>query len=173
MLGPSAPVLLIVGARDFGFSDTRKLISELKLDGRVRILEDVSDSELPAFYRHAACFVYPSWAEGFGMPVVEAFSSGIPVICSDTTALSEIASGAAITIAPNNADGLADAIRHCLNDENRRFALTREGLRRAATFDWDQSASLLRKKYSELVCRNWPHLPDAPKEGVGTGVKES
>lgn len=168
-LGPSAPILVIVGARDFGFRDTPRLISELKLTERLRILEDVGDSELPALYRHACCFVYPSWAEGFGMPVLEAFSSGIPVVCSNTTALAEIARGAALTVPPDSQEALCGAIRQCLRDE--MSIVTQRALLRAEMFDWDQSALLLRDTYRELLSRDSTSMPLA-QEGQDACLDE-
>lgn len=150
-LGRSAPPLVIVGARDFAFEGIPKLISELGVSDRVRIFEDISDAELPALYRHASCFVYPSWAEGFGMPVLEAFSSGVPVVCSNTTALPEVATGAALTISPGDTLALSNAIRVCLQDKNTVLSLTKQALRRAREFNWDQSALQLLQKYRELV----------------------
>jgi glycosyltransferase involved in cell wall biosynthesis len=171
MLGSSAPVLVIVGARDFGYGDIPRLISELRLAGRVRILENVGDAELPALYRHARCFVYPSWAEGFGMPVIEAFSSGIPVVCSNTTGLAEIAQGAALSVSPDSAEALCDAIRQCLRGET--VLQTQQALRRAKMFDWDRSALLLREKYRELLGGSTNVLlPQEGKDGCSDEGRE-
>ena len=74
--------LVIVGQPDFKFDEVYQVIQDLNLESRVHILSDVKDDELPAFYRHAKLFVYPSWAEGFGMPPLEAMASGVPVISS-------------------------------------------------------------------------------------------
>jgi glycosyltransferase involved in cell wall biosynthesis len=139
-----APPLVIIGQRDFSYDGVFRLIAELGLAGRVRILEDVDDDALPVLLRHARLMAYPSQGEGFGMPVLEALASGIPVITSNTTSLPEIAGDAGWLIAPDDVDGLEQALRECLGESPaaRRERAAR-GLAHSARFTWAESASSL------------------------------
>lgn len=137
------PLLVIVGQRDFRFDEVFSLIETLGLKNKVRILDDVSTEELGALYRHCSLFVYPSVAEGFGMPVMEAFASGVPVITSDSTALTEIATGAALLAAPNDVDSLERAMRHLLEDPELRLSIAAAGLTRSRAYAWKDSAQAL------------------------------
>ena len=137
------PPLVIVGQRDFHFNQVFSLIASLNLHQKVKILDDVEAEELGALYRHCTLFLYPSVAEGFGMPVMEAFASGCAVITSDSTALTEIANGAALLVPPNDVDSLEGAIRQLLNYPDQRLSLSDAGVVRARQYSWDASAQAL------------------------------
>ncbi len=111
---PRAP-LVIVGKRDFGFNAFLERLRQLGLADDVRVLEDVDDQMLPTLYRNARLFIYASMAEGFGMPVLEAMASGIPVITSNTTSLPEVAGlppdDAALLCDPADAGSICAALR--------------------------------------------------------------
>jgi glycosyltransferase involved in cell wall biosynthesis len=102
----------------------------------VRFLGYCPRTELPALYRHAACLVFPSLFEGFGMPVLEAMACGCPVACSNTTSLPEIAGDSAVLIDPLDHEGLADALAGLLRSPDLRGELAARGLRQAARFSW-------------------------------------
>ena len=137
------PPLLIVGQRDFEHDEAFAEVTALGLQDEVRFLEHVEDAELPALVRHARVFVYPSFAEGFGMPVLEAMASGVAVVTSDTTALAEIAGGAALTADPHDPKAIAGAIEQLLFDGALRRRLSAQGLDVAARHRWDTSAKAL------------------------------
>jgi glycosyltransferase involved in cell wall biosynthesis len=139
-LNQDSPPLVIVGQNHFRYTDVADTIHKLSLKGRVIVLNDVGDEELPALYRHARLFVYPSWAEGFGMPILEAMASGVPVICSDTTALPEIAGEAACLIPPGNSQRLSEALHGLLADIEQRKVLIDKGLTQARRFSWQTAA---------------------------------
>ena len=141
------PPLLIVGQRDFEHDDAFAEVAALGLQEQVRFLERVSDAELPALVRHARVFVYPSFAEGFGMPVLEAMASGVAVVTSNTTALAEVAEGAALTVDPNDPKAIAGAIERLLFDGALRRRLSAAGLEIAAKHRWDTSAKALLAAY--------------------------
>jgi glycosyltransferase involved in cell wall biosynthesis len=109
------------------------------LHQRVRFLGYRRDSEMPALYRGAACLLFPSLFEGFGLPVLEAMASGCPVVCSNTTSLPEIAGDAALLVDPNDADAVAAATHRLLTDGDLRRDLVERGLQRASDFSWERS----------------------------------
>lgn len=136
--------LIIVGQRDFAYAAVFERIRSLRLDGRVRILEDVDDESLPVVLRHARVMAYPSLAEGFGMPVLEAMASGVPVVTSNTTSLPEIAGAAAWLIDPTDVEALAEVLGRALAEPSAdRAARVARGLRQAARFTWATAAANL------------------------------
>jgi glycosyltransferase involved in cell wall biosynthesis len=141
------PRLAIVGQRHFGYDEALNLIHTLQLESDVVVLEEISDGWLPAVYRNAKAFVYCSWAEGFGMPVLEAMASGIPVISSETTALPEICTDAALLVRPENIEQISNAISELDQGAGVRENLVRRGLGRVKDFDWKSSADIVRKVY--------------------------
>ncbi len=141
------PPLLIVGQRDFEHDEAFAEVTALGLQDEVKFLERVSDAELPALIRHARVFVYPSFAEGFGMPVLEAMASGVAVVTSNTTALAEVTEGAALTADPSDPKAIAGAIEQLLFDGALRRRLCAAGLAVAAKHRWDTSAKALLSAY--------------------------
>jgi glycosyltransferase involved in cell wall biosynthesis len=158
-LNKPRPKLVIVGQRDFRNSRVYEFIREHRLEEDVSILEHVTDESLPALYNSALAFVFPSWAEGFGLPVLEAMASGIPVITSDNTALTEVASGAAILVQPDDSDSIARAMECVIANDKMREDLVEKGLERARKFTWDAPASRLLASYRELF--GMPEIPMA------------
>ena len=109
--------------------------------GRVRWLDYVDANDLRALYQGAAGFVFPSLYEGFGLPVLEAFASGVPVITSTTTSLPEVAGDAALLVEPTDVDAIAGAMASILEDSVLAGRLRTAGLARARTFTWARCAS--------------------------------
>jgi glycosyltransferase involved in cell wall biosynthesis len=146
-LSSPRPRLVIAGQPHFGYQEIFDLRQALRLTEDVAILENISDAELPAFYRNAKAFIFCSWAEGFGMPVLEAMASGVPVICSKTTALTEICADAALLISPENVEQFSEAILELNQDLEARQYLARRGLSRAQEFAWESSSEIVRNVY--------------------------
>jgi glycosyltransferase involved in cell wall biosynthesis len=166
-LRADAPPLVIVGQRDFGYAPLFEAIRRLGLQGRVHLFETVSDADLPALMRHAQAFVFPAFAEGFGMPVLEALASGVPVITSNTTSLPEVAGDAALLVAPNAASDLTDAMQRVLGNADLRSRMVHAGLLQAQKFSWDASADVLLAAVRAFFAA----ASVAPVEGVrGHGV---
>jgi glycosyltransferase involved in cell wall biosynthesis len=111
----------------------------------------VSDSDLSRLYSATSCFLYPSQAEGFGLPVAEALACGAPVVTSDRTSLPEVAGGASLLVDPGNADSIADAVQRVLEDEELRGDLRRRALARAHAFSWERCAQLTSRVYRVLA----------------------
>ena len=143
LLPEPRPPLAIVGQRDFEHDEVFAEVAALGLQDGVKFLEKVGDDTLPALVRHARVFAYPSFAEGFGMPVLEAMASGVAVVTSDTTALAELAAGAALAADPHDPKAIAAAIERLLVDDELRRKLVAAGLAVAATHRWDGAAKAL------------------------------
>lgn len=110
---------------------------------RVRITGFVADEDLPALYRQAALFVFPSLYEGFGLPVLEAMACGTPVVCSDVSSLPEVAGDAAVLVPPHDVEALAAGMERVLSDAHLRHEMIARGKARAAMFTWERAAEQL------------------------------
>jgi glycosyltransferase involved in cell wall biosynthesis len=150
-LGPDAPPLAVVGQRHFGYARALALVDELGLGGRVRFLEQVEDEALPALYRHARVFVFPSWAEGFGLPPLAAMASGVPVIVARGSALSEVTEGAGLLVDPGDPAAIAAALARVLADPALAADLARRGRARALEFDWRAEGRRAAEVYARLL----------------------
>jgi len=108
---------------------------------RVRLCGWVSDADLEGLYAAARCLVFPSMAEGFGLPVLEAMVRGVPVATSNVSALPEVAGDAALLFDPESVDAIADAAQRLLEDNALRADLARRGREQAARFSWEACAA--------------------------------
>jgi len=142
--------LVIVGKKGWLYQGFFKRLRELGLEGEVVFPGFVPDEDLPALYRAAELFVFPSLYEGFGLPPLEAMACGTPVVTSDVSSLPEIVGDAAITIDPHNAQELAGAILHILGDPGLRVRLQNKGLARAKMFSWEDTAKRTLQIYEEV-----------------------
>lgn len=132
--------LLIAGKRGWGGDDLRARARALGIAGRVRFVGFVDEAEKAALLRGARAVVVPSLYEGFGLPVLEAQSAGVPVACSNTSALPEAAGDGALQFNPLDVDDMAAAIRRVMSDEPLRVRLVEAGRRNLMRFDWARSA---------------------------------
>lgn len=145
---PPGMRLLIAGGRGWLYEEV--LAEADRHAGRVRVLGFVEDEDLPALYRGASLFVFPSLYEGFGLPVLEALACGVPVVCSNASSLPEVAGDAALLVAPEDEDGLAEGLLRALTDEPLRQEMIARGLRQAARFTWEQAARQLLAAFDRL-----------------------
>lgn len=134
----SAYSLVIAGGAWHGRS-----LDQLKLNERIQVLGQVSDSELMALYRSAALFVFASEYEGFGFTVLEAMTSKVPVISSNSSSLVEVADDAAILFDAKDASSLSEKMTEVLADKNLRKSLVERGVAQAERFSWKESAEKL------------------------------
>ncbi len=111
----------------------------------MRALGYVDDEDLPGLYAGAVALTMPSLYEGFGLPVLEAMASGIPVVAADRTALPETCGDAALLIDPDDGEGMADALLQAAGDAGTRERLVKAGLERAAHFSWQRTARADRR----------------------------
>lgn len=103
----------------------------------------VSDPELRALYEHAACFVYPSLYEGFGLPPLEAMICGCPVVVARAGSLPEVCGDAVLYCDPKNPNEIAQQIRLLLDDPAQRAEFQKRGVARARDFTWERASTAL------------------------------
>lgn len=148
--------LVIVGdiAGDSFFSAHRSLravVAASGLERAVHFVGYVPDDELLPYYRRATALVLPSFAEGFGLPAVEALACGTPVVASTGGALPEVVGNAGLFFDPQDAAGLDWALRRVLTDPGLRADLARRGPARAARFSWERTARLTLAACDEVA----------------------
>jgi glycosyltransferase involved in cell wall biosynthesis len=149
-LPADAPKLVIVGQKDFGFDEIFQVSQECRLGNRLQILENVSDEMLGPLYRNARAMVYPSLAEGFGMPILEAMASHVPVLTSHGTALSEIGGDAALLVDPTSENEIVSGLTRLLYDDDLLRELRAKSAARAREFRWEASAAGVASAYRTL-----------------------
>jgi glycosyltransferase involved in cell wall biosynthesis len=151
---PDLP-LLIAGPEGWGELNVAQVAAEAGLaPDRVRTTGFVSDSDLALLLDRASLFVYPSLAEGFGLPVIEAMNFGTPVIHSDAPALLEVTAGAAVSVERDDAAGyperIAAAITRVLGDTDLYERLSVGGYDRSRAFSWRDSAEKVWQLHADL-----------------------
>jgi glycosyltransferase involved in cell wall biosynthesis len=119
-------------------TDVAQIVEGLELDKQVVILDYVPQADLPALYKKALLFVYPSLYEGFGLPVLEAMNQGTPVITSKTSSLPEVGSDAVLYCDPKSVDDLAMVMKNVLMNDHLQASLSLKGRERAKHFSWER-----------------------------------
>jgi glycosyltransferase involved in cell wall biosynthesis len=137
--------LVLVGGRGWRSAELERTLEAV--GDRVRICGFVTDEELAQLYAGAACFAFPSLAEGFGLPVLEAMASGVPVVSGDRTSLPEVVGDAGLLVDPADEDALADALARLLEDRELAAELARRGLERSRGFSWEACAAATAEAY--------------------------
>jgi glycosyltransferase involved in cell wall biosynthesis len=113
---------------------------QLQQSRRIKMLGYVNDRELKSLYRHAACFVFPSFYEGFGLPPLEAMACGCPVIAAHTSSLPEVCGDACLYCDPDSPEDVARQIHALMADDARREGLGLRGADRSRMFGWERCA---------------------------------
>ena len=139
--------LLLVGSKYKHFNTD---FSEFEMNEKVDFLGYVSDTELAALYKNADVFIYPSLYEGFGIPPLEAMSSGCPVIVADIASLRETCGNAAIYVNPYNVSDMSEAIRKLAYNEVLRNELIQLGKQNCLRFSWQTSAKKVLDTLDEI-----------------------
>ncbi len=126
-------------------------VRETGMQDRVVFTGFIPDAELDFLMQRALFLVYPSFYEGFGIPVLEAMQVGVPVITSSTTAMPEVAGDAALLVDPHDISAISEAMARLLKDEEFRQALVEKGKQRARGYTWEKTARQYLELYSEVV----------------------
>lgn len=143
--------LVLAGGVGWGdeAAQLRRDVDALGLSQRVIFAGYISDLEKTALMRTAHLYVFPSLYEGFGFPVLEAQSAGVPVACSNTSSLPEVAGDAALLFDPTNVDSIADAIAQTLSDDSLRARLLTAGHANLTRFSWSTCAATILDAITE------------------------
>jgi glycosyltransferase involved in cell wall biosynthesis len=145
------PQLVLAGKRAWLDRETMRAAERNSGDRDIVFTGYVPDRELPALYSGAICFVYPSYFEGFGLPVVEAMQCGVPVVAGNRTSLPEIVGDAGALVDPFNEAELAAAIARVVDNPNYRAQLCVKGLKRADSFSWTTTARMTLQVYEQAA----------------------
>jgi glycosyltransferase involved in cell wall biosynthesis len=143
---------LALAGKDTWFADrVREAARDSGVADRIHFFGFVTDDDLLRLYNASDLFVFPSFYEGFGLPALEAMACGRAVVCSSASALPEVVDGAAILADPNSVDEIARAMADLLLDAEMRTRMERLGLRRAALFNWQNTAQRTLEVYYEVM----------------------
>lgn len=145
--------LVIVGKQGWLFDSIIADAARLGVRTRVIFPGFADDEDLPALYRTAELFVFPSLYEGFGLPPLEAMACGTPVVTSSISSLPEVVGDAALTVDPTDVEALANAMSRLLQETQLRQQMIERGLARAAGFTWLRAASQLKQIYQQIGAR--------------------
>jgi len=137
--------LVLAGASGWGNSELHKNIKTLVKQGKIFDIGYILDDILPVIYSGASAFVYVSHYEGFGLPVLEAMASGVPVITSKMTSMSEITGNAALLVDPNDQQDITGAMKMLLENEKSALKFSRLGLDRSKQFSWQRASTEILK----------------------------
>jgi glycosyltransferase involved in cell wall biosynthesis len=147
------PVLVLPGYPTAHEAQLRARAVELGIGDDVRLIGWASAAELEGLWATATAFVFPSLYEGFGLPVLEAMARGVPVACSNSSSLPEVADDAALLFDPSDEQAIAAAVRRLLEDEPLRERLRALGATRAEQFTWERTARLTLDSYARALSR--------------------
>ncbi len=123
------------------------LLHKLKIKNQVLHISIKNDSDLNSLYTNALSFIYPSLYEGFGIPILEAFYSGCPVICSDASSFPEVAEDAAFYFDPNKEISILNAVKEVTSNESLRLALSEKGFQIVKKYSWEKNA----EEYTRMI----------------------
>jgi glycosyltransferase involved in cell wall biosynthesis len=147
------PILVIPGYSTWHERELGEHARKLGIEDDVRLLGWVNEAEIEGLYAASALFVFPSYYEGFGLPVLEAMQRGVPVACSNRTSLPEVAGGAALMFDPDRHEEIAAAMERLLSDRDEAERLRQAGYERARQFTWDETARLTAESYERALSR--------------------
>jgi glycosyltransferase involved in cell wall biosynthesis len=143
--------LVLAGGDGFGAGQIHSLIEKEGLAGRVIRLGHTPPDRLPLLYATARALVFPSLEEGFGLPILEAMSYGLPVITSNCSSMPEVAGDAALLVDPLDVTGIANAMLRLAQDDALAGELRQNGKQRAAFFTWEKCARETWEVYQEAM----------------------
>lgn len=130
----------VVGKKGNDYDNIKRRIEEYQLADRVEFLGYVSDKELNDLYKKAYAFIFPSYFEGFGLPILEAMAKGTPVLCSDSSSISEVGADAVLTFNPYKPDELCENMIRIIEDLDLRKNMIERGFKRVSDFSYKKTA---------------------------------
>ena len=142
--------LVLAGSSGWKSEDIFDRIRLLNQDGLVHYLGYTTDAELECLYSSAGALLFPSVYEGFGLPIVEAQTFGLPVITSDISCMPEVAGGAAMLVDPYDVKAISDALEKIMSDVETRQELKAKGYKNAMTYSWDRTVAMTLDVYAGL-----------------------
>ena len=142
--------LVIGGGKGWLYDDIFAAAAESQAREHIHLIGFVADADLPTLYSLARIFAYPSFYEGFGIPVLEAMACGTPVITADNSSLPEVAGQAATLVPATDINALTQAIRQLHTRQSLREAHIEGGLAQSAKFSWAAAAQKLRQVYERF-----------------------
>ncbi len=143
--------LVITGENAFLEEKLKKLLRKLNLERSVRFTGYLEEKTLNAVIKSSECICYPSLSEGFGLPILEGFITGIPVISSKSSAIPEISGNAAILIDPTKISEISGAIRKVLTDQSMVRVMIKNGKKIADKYNWSNTAKETLEVYKRLL----------------------
>jgi glycosyltransferase involved in cell wall biosynthesis len=150
------PQLVLAGKRGWLEHETFRAAEQSALEKEILFTGYVPERDLAALYSGAICFVYPSYFEGFGLPVIEAMQCGVPVLAGNRTSLPEVLGDAGVLFDPFDTQALVKSLTQVLDDSEYRAGLSAKGLERARNFNWKNTAHLTLGVYERAVKRKEP-----------------
>ncbi|MBI1871732.1 MAG: glycosyltransferase family 4 protein [Chlamydiae bacterium] len=149
---PNKPnaVLILAGPEDVRYPELRELIRRLNLEKKVLVTGFLSQEELVRLYQEATFFLLPSLYEGFGLPILEAFACGVPVIASKVASIPEVVGEAGVLLDPQNEGAWVDAISNLLKCKEEREFLIQKGFEQLKNFSWDKAVDQVLKNYADI-----------------------
>lgn len=143
--------LVISGYKGWENTELFRLFDKGEREGWLKYLGFVSGKDLPVLYSAATSFVFPSVYEGFGLPVLEAMTSGTPVICSNATSLPEVVGDAALMHAPEDVETLTSYLQSMTEDAEKKQAMIASGLAQSRKFSWSLCADKTIEAYEQVA----------------------
>jgi glycosyltransferase involved in cell wall biosynthesis len=135
--------LLLIGNFSSNFDideETKQLIEKAKQNPNIEFKKNVNNNDLIKIYNQSKLFLFPSFYEGFGLPVLEAMSCATPVVCSSSSSLPEVGGDAVVYCNPNSIEDIKEKINQVITNEELQKEMIEKGLKRAKMFSWEKSA---------------------------------
>jgi glycosyltransferase involved in cell wall biosynthesis len=162
------PALVLAGEHKWDFAAVAQSIGSSGLAQWIHCPGQIDDEDLPAIYQGALALVHPSRYEGFGLQLVEAMASGVPVLASETTSLPEVLDGNGLLFDPENPDSIARQMGRIVSDPPLRKALAAKSRQRASFFSWHKAAQQTLAVYLDVLGRGDSMLQNSQLIAAGT-----
>ncbi|MFC1667995.1 glycosyltransferase family 4 protein [Chlamydiota bacterium] len=143
--------LILVGSDDKRYTDAIELVKELEIQKNVTFTGYLSKRDLISLYKQSDLLVLPSRYEGFGLPLIEAFASGLPVIASNSSSIPEVVGDAGLLVDPDDIDGFTNAMKKIFSDHEFSASLIGKGYQRLSYFSWEKAGEELIDIYKNVA----------------------